>query len=49
MNNENDWVATGNVYQGEYMRRCDAEAAGCEYRELTDEESESVDEQESNR
>ena len=42
-NSENDWVATGVVARGEYMRRSEAEAAEIDYTELTDEESRQVD------
>lgn len=44
--NEFDFVATGDVGSGEYMRRHQAEAEGLPYRELTSAESEQVDEQE---
>jgi hypothetical protein len=45
-NTEFDYVAIGNVKHGEYMRRYQAEAEEIAYRELTDEEAESVKEQE---
>ena len=47
--NEFDFVATGRVERGEYMRRYLAEVDDIPYRELTDNERESVDEQEAGR
>ena len=45
MQNENDYVATGNVKQGEWMHRYQAEAEEIEYRELTEEEAAEINEQ----
>ena len=44
MNDQFDYVATGNVKQGEWMRRYQAEAE-VEYRELTEAEAEEINEQ----
>ncbi len=40
-----DYVATGNVKNGEWMRRSQAEDEGVEYRELNESEAEEVDRQ----
>ena len=45
MNDQCDYVATGNVKQGEWMRRYQAEAEEVEYRELTEEEAAEINEQ----
>jgi hypothetical protein len=43
---EYDYVATGNVSQGEYERRYEAEAEEIPYRELTYAEAEDIERQE---
>jgi len=38
-------VATGNVFNGEWMRRNQAEAEGVKYRDLTPKEASEIDRQ----